>query len=446
MSKKTKIVLALVAAFVLVAAVAWAFMGGDESAAVETATVSSESLSSTVVATGEIKPAERIEVTVPTAGTLAEVLVSDGDTVEVGQIIARMDTLALEAQVAQARSGVAQAKAALDGLSTAVTKEDLTAAQAGRDVAARAYDAAVASRDAVAAGKAAKEAVFASDPTTTTPVESVHPNSADLAAAQSGVDQAYLALKNAEAGLARAKNPASAASRNAAVAAYDTATTALALAEDTLAKAELKAPVSGVVFFEAIGQPGADGTLPKARAGSVVSPAVAPFSVIDMNGLVFKADVDEADVSLVEADMSALVVLDSFGDREFAGTVVSVAKQASTTLTGGTVFSVTVSLKPTDDELLLGMKGDVTIEVETRTAEVAIPIEALFEQGREQYVFMVVDGILEKTPIETGTITETFVEVIDGLDEGDEVALAGAFDYVDGMSVGGSAFPMFGSR
>lgn len=64
-------------------------------------------------ANGRIE-AERVDVATKLAGRLEEVLVKEGDTVEAGQVLARMDTAELEAQLADAKATVRQAERQLD--------------------------------------------------------------------------------------------------------------------------------------------------------------------------------------------------------------------------------------------------------------------------------------------------------------------------------------------
>jgi multidrug efflux pump subunit AcrA (membrane-fusion protein) len=56
-------------------------------------------------------------------------------------------------------------------------------------------------------------------------------------------------------------------------------------------------------------------------------------------------------------------------------------------------------------------------------------------EGGTDYVYVLAAGKLKKTEITVGATTDTEVEVLDGLAEGDVVALSGATQYTDGMAV-----------
>lgn len=85
--------------------------------------------------------------------------------------------------------------------------------------------------------------------------------------------------------------------------------------------------------------------------------------------------------------------------------------------------------------LLIGMKGDVEIEVSSVPNVLTIPVEALFDEGGTSYVYLVENGTLARTEVKVGTLTETTVEVVSGVEEGDTVALSGPVELVDGMAV-----------
>ena len=60
------------------------------------------------------------------------------------------------------------------------------------------------------------------------------------------------------------------------------------------------------------------------RSASPAAPATAPFTVVDMGGIEFVAEIDEVDVDRIELDMEGLVALDAFPERSFEGSVVRV--------------------------------------------------------------------------------------------------------------------------
>ena len=119
------------------------------------------------------------------------------------------------------------------------------------------------------------------------------------ASADAGVSQAYAGYKAAQASLKKAQAADPPSQKSAAQAAVTSAAKALELAQNSLNDATLVAPIDGTVFFNATGAPGADGKTPLPAAGAAVAPQAAPFSVVDLGGSTFIAEVDEADIDRV---------------------------------------------------------------------------------------------------------------------------------------------------
>ena len=414
---KGKIIAGVVALVVIAAVVGAVYYSSAASAPlVSVARVTSETLGVIVTASGKVEAANKADVYPPTAGLLVSVDVADGDVVKAGATIAQMDTAPLKLQVKQANAGLKGAKAQLDGVNKGVPAAiDKAAADAGVNAAQAAYNAAKAAYEAYA--------MFSSTDATAT----------QLAIAKK---QTNAALQNAKSGRSKLSTMAKVAlAKASAQAAVDSASYALRLAQDTLDKATLTAPIDGVVVFNAVGAPGTDGTLPKASVGAAVAPGSAPFTVVDLGSLNFNAQVDEADVAKVKADMTAKVSLDAFVATTFPGKVKSIRATAVQTTTGGIAFPVLVAIDQTKDRILLGMSGSVDIEVNAVSGALTVPIEAILDDAGKKYVFVVKADKVAKVEVTTGALTDVRAQVLTGLTAGDTVATNNLTALTDGMTV-----------
>ncbi len=435
MSRRLEIILGIVALVLVVGAIAF-FVVRSRSAGpvIDTATATRETLGVTVSASGQIGQGLHADVYPPAAGTLTAVYVKDGQTVKAGQKIAQLDTGPLQLQVDQARAALAQAEAQVDtinqqtpsGADIAAARANVTAAKSAYNASKIAYDNAVKAYNAAEAAFEASRAIG--------PAAVIQASTAK-AQADAGVDQAYAAYKGAQAQLDKLLNTSTTDNRSAAEAAVDQAQEALSLAEATLADATLKAPFAGVVIFNSVASSLAGVSGPTAAVGAGVSPQSAPFTVVDLDASVFTAQVDEADIGRVKVGMAAKVTLDAYPGQEFTSKVVSIGKAAQATTTGGTIFPVDLEMTDVGVQLLLGMKGDASIEVSAVTEAVVIPVEALFNENGRNYVYLVENDKLKKQEIQVGATTETQVQVLSGVQAGQVVALSGATQYSDGMSV-----------
>ncbi|MGD2134046.1 MAG: efflux RND transporter periplasmic adaptor subunit, partial [Maricaulaceae bacterium] len=165
-----------------------------------TAAIERGDLTVTVAATGELAPLNEVEISTEVSGRIEEVLVDNNDPVEVGQLLARLDTLELEAQVSRARASKISAEARIE-------EAQATLADAQRNV------------------------------------NRIEPLAARGVVTQDDLDNARSQFDRANAGLASAR------------AQVEVATAELEQAEARLLKADIYSPVDGVVLDRAI-EPG----------------------------------------------------------------------------------------------------------------------------------------------------------------------------------------------
>ena len=162
------------------------------------------------------------------------------------------------------------------------------------------------------------------------------------------------------------------------------------------------------------------------------------FELVNPETLVFKALVDEADISLVEPGQSAKISLDSYPDEDIQTQVNYVAYKSIASSTG-TIFIVEfpVSTLGENDAVVatgqslinkyrLGMNGDVSVELETKDNILTIPFEATRERDGKVFVDIKVDDKqtdYTEREIQIGLETEDYVEVLSGLDETDQILI-----------------------
>lgn len=168
-----------------------------EAPAPDTVTVTRGTLVATVAGSGGVAAEQSLNLYFQTTGPVAEVLVKEGDVVQSGQVLARLDDRQLQLQVASARSGLESAQLRLAQAEGGNARpEDIAAAEAVVASAQAGYDK-------VAQG----------------------PSSADLAAASAAVASAQASYDKVAQGATAADQAAAEAAVNSARAAYDAAVT-----------------------------------------------------------------------------------------------------------------------------------------------------------------------------------------------------------------------------
>lgn len=185
------------------------------------------------------------------------------------------------------------------------------------------------------------------------------------------------------------------------------------LADLTMKYATLVSPISGIVT--SVDQP---------YPGVNIIPSGANFTVIDPSSIYLRSEIDEEDVTKVKVGQSTLIVLDSFPDQEIESKITSIA---FTPIEGqtSTVYQIkfTLDLSNSDLKYKVGMNGDAKIKLAEVSDVLNVPIEAVFEENNEKFVYLKSEkGKIEKRVVKTGIENDTDIEITEGL-KGDETVI-----------------------
>jgi HlyD family secretion protein len=253
------------------------------------------------------------------------------------------------------------------------------------------------------------------------------PTALEVAQAKDAVAQAEYDLAKAKDDLAEIEAGADPNEVQVAQASYDAAVAALEEAQATLDAATMVAPFDGTVI--SVG----------AEVGDLVSSGTAIVTLADLSQLRALATIDETDISQVEVGQQVQITFDAFPGREFQGKVLEVPLQG--TLSDNVVtYEVPVSLEGTEGVALKsGMTANLTIIVGQRENVLLVPALAV-QQGDAGDVVLVQDAPgteAVQVPVEVGLSDGTYVEVLRGLNEGDQVVVQyEAAEQTDGFFFG----------
>jgi HlyD family secretion protein len=176
----------------IVAALVLAACGGQPTASAAMATVARGELVQSVSGSGQIKPAQDLNLTFGTTGVVAKVNVVEGQKVGQGDILASLDTLDLDQQVLQAEANLKSAQAALATLKSGPQETDIRSAQAQLE-AAQTQLSQQLKGNARASDLASAQAQLRSAQTDLAALK--HPTENDLSTAQLKVTQAQINLQ-----------------------------------------------------------------------------------------------------------------------------------------------------------------------------------------------------------------------------------------------------------
>lgn len=157
-------------------------------------------------------------------------------------------------------------------------------------------------------------------------------------------------------------------------------------------------------------------------AGVNITPATATFTIADPAVMIFEAKIDETDLGYIQEGQKAIITLDTYEDQEFEGTISKIDFAATSTSGGGTAFPAEIRLPNNEGlQFRLGMNGDAEIIIEEKTQALSVPDEAIKEEEGQSYVEILKGKKIQKVPVKTGLSTDDRIEIVSGLEEGQEI-------------------------
>src|SRR5271165_1409926 len=403
---------------------------------VQTGKVEKQNLASVVSASGEIKPKTYVNIGANAFGKIVKLHVREGDRVKKGQLLAQLENVQSSADVNATRASVQAAEtdavAADAALKTSLAdlnraKSDADHARLDWDRAQGLYNAALIAKQDYDLKKAAWESA-----------------EAGLAQAQARVAQAKAQKDSMDKHITQ--NQAN-----------------LTRVSDVLQKTAYAAPFDGVIT-----------NLPVREGETVVigiqnSPGSTLMTLADMSVITSEVKVDETDIVNVHLGQPAEVTIDAIPHKVFHGIVSEIGdnaivrstgvatSQASSTSEEAKDFKVVVTLTDPPPDLRPGLSSTAKITTATRNNVLSIPIQALTvrtqldlmpknadkdagkgthnvqaasapapaskqkEKEEVQGVFVIRNKKAEFVPVDTGISGTSDIEIVKGLQEGDEV-------------------------
>ena len=154
-----------------------------------------------------------------------------------------------------------------------------------------------------------------------------------------------------------------------------------------------------------------------------------PAVIYDRSQLTFDMAIDERDISKIQVGQKVEITADALDSQSFTG-VVDKVNINGTTVNGNTSYPVTVKVNGAPEELYPGMNVSAKIIVEEAGSVLTLPVEAV-ERGDTVLVALpgclVENGLIanlsatEQRQVTLGRNDDNYIEIVDGLEEGDVV-------------------------
>ena len=199
-----------------------------------------------------------------------------------------------------------------------------------------------------------------------------------------------------------------------------------------LEKMVIKAPVDGVLVYGDIDRK--RGKI-EIKVGMDVRRKQVLATIPDMNNLIVDFELPEQFRHKVNIGDKVIISPDSIPNLKVFGKVSKIAmipvNQIYWDANSPKIYSSKIILDTQSKQLVSGMNVQIEIITEVIKNTLFIPLEAVFEENGEYYIYL--DKLLkpQKTPIKVGKSNENYVQILDGLSEGDKVYLYRPFTKED---------------
>ncbi len=360
-----------------------------------------------VTTNGRVRPVTEVKMAPDVSGEIVELNVSEGEFVQQGQLLARINPDIYESMLDRAEASLNQARASLANARARVLQSEAQYVNA---------------RSSYLRNKQLFEENAISESEYDTAYSQYRVAEAEVEASKQSEEGARYQVMSAEAGVREAR--------------------------DNLSKTNLFAPMDGTVSR-------LDAEVGERVVGTQQYAGTEIIRIANLNKMEVKVDVNENDIIRVNEGDTAFIQVDAFFGEEFMGIVTSIANSAAADMQGSdqvTNFEVRIRMLPESYRHLQredrphlspfrpGMSAAVDIQTERAEGVVSLPIQAVTtregggssddEEGdsaggstvrQREVVFLYEEGKVKQTIVRSGIQDNQYIEIREGLEEGQEV-------------------------
>jgi len=354
----------------------------------QTVSVTSCDVEQTVTAPGNLVNVNEADVLMPATGRLSAVNVRVGDRVRTGQILAELDAVT----TTQAQLDLLEAQDELEKLQKRRTSLDYPRAtdafikdlrkqiKAAKETVSDLEDSAKNAEDAMAKSQLLASLVVAK--------ENLKSLESNLNWYTSNPTDSDIVAADSELALAQAK--------------YDAA-------KAVLESLEIKAPINGIVFAVS------------AKVGQTYQAETALFTIGDPKKLEVQANITEEDFPIVSVGQEVELFFDARPEISIHGRVSRIIPQRNEG-DSSPLYDIYITLDEVPDGLADGMTADAAITIAKHAGVLCLPRAVVRASGNDTTIVKVWDGLQEmEKEITVGLRGDTYVEIVSGLSEGEQV-------------------------
>lgn len=327
---------------------------------------------------GVLVPTQTVNIVSKISGQVTSLNLDVGSTVKAGDTLITLETKALDAQLQQAEAALQSAEVAVQsaGDQADQAKINLSSAQKAFDRTKALYDSG--------------------------------------AAPQSQLDDVSSKLDIAK----KQYEIATSTAQKQAQASVNTAQANINSIKVQLENATITSPINGIITNRNI------------NPGEIASPGAALLTIADTSTLKLKGTVSQDKVPHLQVGQEINVSVDIYPGKVFTGQINNIGPMSVGT---GEYFPIEISIKNSGD-IKAGLSAHASINMASDEG-IIVPVSAVGSNNSQNYVFVIKNNVVSKRTVTIGLKNDKEVQILKGLESGEQVAVTNVNNLFDNMSV-----------
>lgn len=170
----------------------------------------------------------------------------------------------------------------------------------------------------------------------------------------------------------------------------------------------------------------------KVAEGTPVTNGSALLTIASNSQVHVTINLSKSDLAKVKEGQQADVTI---AGKKYEGQVSFINHVATTNANNMPVIETQIAITNADEEVYLGVEAKVVIYAEKAEDVLLVPVEAVNADKNGDFVYIVENNLVVRKDVITGVSSDTYIEIVSGLNENDQVMTEISLDIVEGMEV-----------
>ncbi len=166
--------------------------------------------------------------------------------------------------------------------------------------------------------------------------------------------------------------------------------------------------------------------------GSTVAEGTQLLKLESTEEVSVKIQITKYDLDKISIGQKARVTV---GGKEYEGEVSKINKMAEQNSSGAAVVGTQIRVLNPDSDIYLGVEAKVVISTAQETDTVIVPVSAVNVDADGEFIYAVENNVLVKKPVVTGISSDTMIQIVEGITEGDQIVTEVTTGLTEGMAV-----------